>query len=791
MGGYTYFNDTLVSNDTVWNTNRLISQYLVIDSLATLTISDTVYIASSARIIVRPGGKLVVDGGVLTSACAGEMWQGIFVEGHRDQPQYAANQGTVQLINGAVVENALRGVRTGAPGDSWNTTGGIVTANNATFRNCAKAVEYLSYSATNFMGYAIDNQGSFLDCTFTVDDGNLFAANNTDFLAHVSMWAVKGVTFNHCHFEDARTGSRVRKSAISAIDAGFTVKNGCTYNLPVFNPACDCHLTTNTYCSFEGFGTAVSASTSGDPCAVNIDGARFSDNVTGVAVSGNSHATVTRCTFDLSAPTGIGYRQTMGLSLDGSTGYLVEENVFTRATSAPSGTRYGIRVNNSGTGANSLYRNTFERLSRGIFVSGTNGSGSNTGLQMTCNGFSDCAYDMYLHSNAVVRQYQGDNTKGADNTFTGTQTSSLYNTGNQIITYVYSAGNSHAPYSQTSNVTLSGTATANGCLSTICGVNPGGPTLSPGEVPVSPTPQYLALRMQYENLMADFGRNGYAEVLEHSADNIYDAATVAAAGNAAQQLGSVATELYALSHEAVRALMNDTTENVRAVRDWLDATPDQTSRYLEAEAEFAMGSGVAGSYSVETVHAPSLQDIANHLATPEERGEYDNYAAFSALKEALQYDNGHVAWPYATDAQVGELVRIADANTGRASLLAKNVLCFFFGICYDDDMELRALATDNSVETRHGTSPQGKIQNIIVQPNPTDDILHITVTDGEIARVEMTDMFGRNVSVETHGRASLPSQQTTVNTSALPAGVYVLRVTLRDGAVRTEKVVKR
>ena len=82
-------------------------------------------------------------------------------------------------------------------------------------------------------------------------------------------------------------------------------------------------------------------------------------------------------------------------------------------------------------------------------------------------------------------------------------------------------------------------------------------------------------------------------------------------------------------------------------------------------------------------------------------------------------------------------------------------------------------------------------QNITVHPNPTDNVLHVSVTDGEIARVEMFDAFGRNVSVETHGRASLPSPKTTVNTSALPSGVYVLRVTLRDGGVRTMKVVKR
>ena len=117
------------------------------------------------------------------------------------------------------------------------------------------------------------------------------------------------------------------------------------------------------------------------------------------------------------------------------------------------------------------------------------------------------------------------------------------------------------------------------------------------------------------------------------------------------------------------------------------------------------------------------------------------------------------------------------------------MLCFFFGICYDDDTELRALVTTAIPPKAEPPALTGK-QNIIVQPNPTDNILHITVTDGEIARVEMTDMFGRAISVETVHAPSLPSPTTTVNTSALPSGVYILRITLRNGAVRTEKVVK-
>ena len=110
------------------------------------------------------------------------MWQGIFVEGHRNLHQTAANQGTVVLRNGAVIENALRGIRTGAPGDNWNTTGGIITAQNCTFHNCAKAVEFLAYTDVSASGFVNNNLGSFKNCTFTVDANNLFSANNTSFL---------------------------------------------------------------------------------------------------------------------------------------------------------------------------------------------------------------------------------------------------------------------------------------------------------------------------------------------------------------------------------------------------------------------------------------------------------------------------------------------------------------------------------------------------------------------------------------------------------------------------------
>ncbi|MBR0304608.1 MAG: T9SS type A sorting domain-containing protein [Bacteroidales bacterium] len=767
---------------------------VTIDSCGTAILSNTAILGASARIIIKPGGKLVVDGGTLTSAYAGEMWQGIYLEGHRTQHQTAANQGTVQLLNGAVIENARRGIYTGAFGENWHTTGGIITADSATFRNCAKAVEYLSYADTTAPGFVNDNWGSFSNCTFTVDDNNLFAANNTDFLAHVTMWDVKGVRFTHCRFEDVRTGFHTRKSAISTIDAGFKVRTGCDYTVP--NPDCNCYLTTNTYCSFTGFNTAINATTSGKPYAVIIDGARFSNNMAGVKIEGNTHVEVTRCTFDLNVQTGLAFKPAVGLFLDTCTGYLVEENTFSCSATAPQYQRYGILVGNSGPDANSIYRNDISNMSVGVYVQGDNAK-KLTGLQFTCNVFSGNENDIYVETNATIGVNQGSPSKGADNTFSPRATSNLYNGGTGVVNYYYSTGSGHAP-SHTTNVNLYGTAGSNMCGSTICGYNPG----NPGGGPKSPTPGFLALKQQYENLFADFDRNGFANLLTATIPPQAEPPTLSdelvAAQYAAQQINVIATELYAQSHTAIRALMADTLEDVRAIWEWLNATPGLASRYLAVEAGF-----VAGADAVEAHGRASLQDIATHLTTAAERDEYDNYVAFHALKEALEYGNGHVAWPRATDAQVGELVRIADANTGRSSLLAKNVLCFFFGICYDDDMETRALATTTAIppqaeppaltESRIMADPTTLTgqQNVIVHPNPTDNVLHVSVTDGEIARIEMFDAFGRIVPVETHGRASLPSPTTTVTTSDIPSGVYVLRVTLTDGTMRTVKVVKK
>ena len=135
-----------------------VASEIIVDSLSTLYVYDTVRLCREARIIVRPGGKLVVDGGTLTSACEGEMWSGIIVEGNQNIRQAALAQGSVILTN-ATIENACTAISTkGANGANyWERTGGIVQATNTLFRNNRRTAEFTTYENHTPGGAVTDN----------------------------------------------------------------------------------------------------------------------------------------------------------------------------------------------------------------------------------------------------------------------------------------------------------------------------------------------------------------------------------------------------------------------------------------------------------------------------------------------------------------------------------------------------------------------------------------------------------------------------------------------------------
>ena len=48
-----------------------------------MIINDTIFASNLANIIVKPGGKLILDNGVITNLNNGEPWKGIRLEGNK------------------------------------------------------------------------------------------------------------------------------------------------------------------------------------------------------------------------------------------------------------------------------------------------------------------------------------------------------------------------------------------------------------------------------------------------------------------------------------------------------------------------------------------------------------------------------------------------------------------------------------------------------------------------------------------------------------------------------------
>ena len=147
---------------------------------------------------------MIVDGAIIgVDIFEKEQWQGIEVWGHSDVYQHEINgsyyiQGYLELKNNAVIENAKCAVELWRP-EHYNTTGGIIHATDATFRNNAKSVHALRY--TNY-SYINDEQempynSFFHNCSFSIDANYL---GTTTFFKHVDMKHVKGISFLGCDF---------------------------------------------------------------------------------------------------------------------------------------------------------------------------------------------------------------------------------------------------------------------------------------------------------------------------------------------------------------------------------------------------------------------------------------------------------------------------------------------------------------------------------------------------------------------------------------------------------------
>lgn len=458
--------DITITEDETWIDNSPIAKNIIIPPNITLTITGIVELINGSRIIIEPGGKLILDEGTLTSACDG-LWLGIEVWGDANQHQYTIDgycaQGQLILKNGAVIENAYFGVVLGASGPNmWDPTkaGGIiqVIGNNSmtdpstSFINNAFAVTFLEYENFHpvYTSVARPNISYLNNAIFEVNDNYHFFGQDKWDKTHVVLYGVSGVDFRGCTFTNESsftnegTGINCAPGPAKWLSCGFRVSSICTSQI---NPCAEESL---DKCQFNNLEYGIKTSNTGIN-TITVKDAVFDNNSYGIHMINTNNASVLFSEFYIGSASdndiegcsslSSGY----GIYMDNCTDFAIEENHFTKAQGVPNGNYVGLRVDNT-KASDELYKNKFINLSYAIYSEGLNWEPPldySQGLEFICNEFSDNFNDIYVtkdeYGKGGVQQIQGTPEVPAGNKFS-TQGANyhFYNNSTHLTGYCYS-----------------------------------------------------------------------------------------------------------------------------------------------------------------------------------------------------------------------------------------------------------------------------------------------------------------------------------------------------------------
>ena len=430
-----------ITGDRTWLDSRRLKGDLIIEPGASLTIKCRVHMPEDGNVIVKPGGRLIIDEGLFTNLCD-ESWSGIQVWGANSQNQWGAvvggayrdfaHQGLVDLVNGGTIEHALVGISMQQPGVS-GTSGGVVRSNGGVFRNCGRAVEFFSYQNTASTGQGIptSNRSYFYNTAFAID---VDYRGTDDFSEHVSLWDVSGVTFSGCSFANELT--TIEESAllgygIKSLDASYVVRSSCSQNM---QPGTACPEMLRTPCTFTGLDHGIHALQGNTTRNFQVDGALFTDNICAVYSEGIVGFKVVNSKFelggnDVEALTGdidatfLGFHR--GVFTNTGYGFIIDDNRFLRSGPAPT---EGIVVGYSEGHNDMIFRNEAGQMDAayvGEGVCADPNARSYIGLHYQCNINSNNTINLWSRkvddpptfTDQTIRTHQGKLVRAPDHSF--------------------------------------------------------------------------------------------------------------------------------------------------------------------------------------------------------------------------------------------------------------------------------------------------------------------------------------------------------------------------------------
>jgi hypothetical protein len=436
-----------VSDAQAWQ-NQLVSfgDDLIISSGVTLTLNDVAFVFAPGKTLVVEEGAWFTCNECTFNSC-GNSWGGIRVLADAATSTAAGRMN----LDECTISNALQGIRsvptnwagvyTNANIPLWKA--GRIRVTNSDFINNARSITLHRSSYSNPL-WQLEFVG-FEGCSFTVDDNYPFNGLTVhgdltpleSFSAHVDYTFVQGYNFRNCVFKNEMTAVddwSDRGVAIRSYNARFwVVQNDVPTAASDWQEA-----------HFSGFNRAIQAWVTQNPWnGMVIRNNIFDQNKIAVLTTNVCFHTIVDNRIRIGQTSGTnalnGANDFEGIVLLGGAAYQIAQNYLEEGNGLHADTRtFGIRIRDTRTDDDEVYRNEFVSLDYANLANGENippsGSGEG-GLRYVCNSSTNNRFDFVVsdfnldnpanivaiarHQNAVgVNAASYQNIPSAGNTFT-------------------------------------------------------------------------------------------------------------------------------------------------------------------------------------------------------------------------------------------------------------------------------------------------------------------------------------------------------------------------------------
>lgn len=386
---------------------------------------------------------------ITNHADCNQPWEGIEVWGIRGESQLPGDnglvyQGRLEIENGSTISNAYNAIKN-RQGDNYNTSGGIILAEDCDFINNKRSIEMLSYH--NMNPYNNDVRLPYISkfklCDFIYDDNYIIP---DDFNAHITMWDVEGIYFYGCTFQNITTNDKLNGYGMITLDAGYSMLECCTTNLY------PCSEADVQECSFYNLFEGIHASnTDNSTNRPYVNNAYFENNSTGVYLSLVKNAEIINSEFHIgqnirNIPNCGDLVSGFGIDAVLSHGFIFENNEFNKYEFTDPDIFTGIHLRSCPSPHDIVYKNEFTGLSFANYTEGTNREYDNddkTGVEYRCNynesNWMDLMVDNIIDDDGMIRGNMGTGEFASANRFSQENDNFLHvkNNGEQNIVFMH------------------------------------------------------------------------------------------------------------------------------------------------------------------------------------------------------------------------------------------------------------------------------------------------------------------------------------------------------------------